>query len=120
MNTYKIVLLKGDGIGPEIVDQAVKVLNKAGEKFGFAIQYEEALLGGSAIDAAGTPLPQETIDKCKAADSTLLGQWAALNGILCRGTRGRKKGFWESAAPWGCLPTCVQRLFLTNCAMPPR
>lgn len=36
MNTYKIVLLKGDGIGPEIVDQAVKVLNKAGEKFGFA------------------------------------------------------------------------------------
>lgn len=41
-------------------------------------------------------------------------QWAALNGILCRGTRGRKKGFWESAAPWGCLPTCVQRLFLTN------
>ncbi len=85
MNTYKIVLLKGDGIGPEIVDQAVKVLNKAGEKFGFAIQYEEALLGGSAIDAAGTPLPQETIDKCKAADSTLLGavggpKWDTLPG----------------------------------------
>lgn len=85
MNTYKIVLLKGDGIGPEIVDQAVKVLNKAGEKFGFAIQYEEALLGGSAIDAAGTPLPQETIDKCKVADSTLLGavggpKWDTLPG----------------------------------------
>ena len=63
MNTYKIVLLKGDGIGPEIVDQAVKVLTKAGEKFGFGIDYEEALLGGSAIDATGTPLPQETIDK---------------------------------------------------------
>ena len=70
MNTYKIVLLKGDGIGPEIVDQAVKVLTKAGEKVGFGIDYEEALLGGSAIDATGTPLPQETIDKCKAADST--------------------------------------------------
>ena len=121
MNTYKIVLLKGDGIGPEIVDQAVKVLNKAGEKFGFAIQYEEALLGGSAIDAAGTPLPQETIDKCKAADSTLLGavggpKWDNSAG----GPERRKKGFWGSAAPWGCLPTCVQRLFLTNCAMPPR
>ena len=73
MKEYKITLLKGDGIGPEIVDQAVKVLNKTAEKFGFAVSYDEALLGGCAIDATGMPLPQETIDKCKAADSTLLG-----------------------------------------------
>jgi len=73
MKEYKIVLLKGDGIGPEIVNQAVKVLNKTAEKFDFKIDYDEALLGGSAIDATGVPLPQETIDKCKAADSTLLG-----------------------------------------------
>lgn len=73
MKEYKIVLLKGDGIGPEIVDQAVKVLDKTAEKYGFRVCYEEALLGGCAIDAKGTPLPQETIDKCKAADSTLLG-----------------------------------------------
>jgi 3-isopropylmalate dehydrogenase len=73
MKEYKIVLLKGDGIGPEIVTQAVKVLNRAASKFGFRVTYEEAMLGGSAIDATGVPLPQETIDKCKAADSTLLG-----------------------------------------------
>jgi len=73
MKEYKIVLLKGDGIGPEIVNQAVKVLNKTAKKFDFKISYDEALLGGSAIDATGVPLPQETIDKCKAADSTLLG-----------------------------------------------
>jgi len=73
MKEYKIVLLKGDGIGPEIVTQAVKVLNRTAEKFGFQVKYDEALLGGSAIDATGVPLPQETIDKCKAADSTLLG-----------------------------------------------
>lgn len=73
MKEYKIVLLKGDGIGPEIVDQAVKVLNKAAQKFDFKISYDDALLGGCAIDATGVPLPQETIDKCKAADSTLLG-----------------------------------------------
>jgi 3-isopropylmalate dehydrogenase len=73
MKQYKMVLLKGDGIGPEIVTQAVKVLNRAADKFGFGIAYDEALLGGSAIDATGVPLPQETIDKCKAADSTLLG-----------------------------------------------
>ncbi len=73
MKEYKIILLKGDGIGPEIVTQAVKVLNRAADKFRFLITYDEALLGGSAIDATGVPLPQETIDKCKAADSTLLG-----------------------------------------------
>ncbi|MCI6825664.1 MAG: 3-isopropylmalate dehydrogenase [Ruminococcus bromii] len=73
MADYKITLLKGDGIGPEIVNQAVKVLDKAAEKFDFTVEYDEALLGGCAIDATGVPLPQETIDKCKASDSVILG-----------------------------------------------
>ena len=73
MADYKITLLKGDGIGPEIVNQAVKVLDKASEKFNFSVEYDEALLGGCAIDATGVPLPQETIDKCKASDSVILG-----------------------------------------------
>lgn len=87
MKNYKIVLLKGDGIGPEIVDQAVKVLNKAGDKFGFTVEYDEALLGGCAIDATGVPLPDETVAKCKKADSVLLGavggpKWDTLPGNL--------------------------------------
>ncbi len=73
MSDYKITLLKGDGIGPEIVNQAVKVLDKAGEKFGFTVEYDEALLGGCAIDATGVPLPEETVAKCKASDSVILG-----------------------------------------------
>lgn len=73
MADYKITLLKGDGIGPEIVNQAVKVLDRAAEKFDFTVEYDEALLGGCAIDATGVPLPQETIDKCKASDSVILG-----------------------------------------------
>lgn len=73
MADYKITLLKGDGIGPEIVNQAVKVLDKAGEKFGFTVEYDEALLGGCAIDATGVPLPDETVAKCKASDSVILG-----------------------------------------------
>ena len=71
MDNFKITLLKGDGIGPEIVDEAVKVLNKTADKFGFTVDYDEALMGGCAIDATGEPLPQETIDKCKASDSVL-------------------------------------------------
>ena len=73
MADYKITLLKGDGIGPEIVNQAVKVLDCAAEKFGFGVTYVEALLGGCAIDATGVPLPDETVAKCKASDSVLLG-----------------------------------------------
>ena len=64
MADYKITLLKGDGIGPEIVNQAVKVLDCAAEKFGFGVTYDEALLGGCAIDATGVPLPDETVAKC--------------------------------------------------------
>ena len=73
MKNYNIVLLKGDGIGPEIVNEAVKVLDRVADKFGFTVTYDEALLGGCAIDATGVPLPEETITKCKAADSVLLG-----------------------------------------------
>ena len=87
MKNYKLVLLKGDGIGPEIVDEAVKVLDKAAEKFDFTVEYDEALLGGCAIDATGVPLPDETVAKCKAADSVLLGavggpKWDTLPGNL--------------------------------------
>lgn len=73
MADYKITLLKGDGIGPEIVNEAVKVLDKTAEKYGFTVEYDEALLGGCAIDATGVPLPEETVAKCKASDSVLLG-----------------------------------------------
>ncbi|MFV0400282.1 MAG: 3-isopropylmalate dehydrogenase [Oscillospiraceae bacterium] len=70
---YKITVLPGDGIGPEIIAPALDVLKAAGEKFGFECAVSAALIGGAAIDVAGTPLPQETIDLCKASDAVLLG-----------------------------------------------
>ena len=73
MKQYKIALLKGDGIGPEIVEQAVKVLDVTAKKFGFSVEYDPADIGGIAIDNCGEPLPQITIDKCKNSDSVLLG-----------------------------------------------
>ncbi len=68
-----IALLRGDGIGPEIVDSAVRVLEAIGEKFGHTFHFTPCLIGGAAIDAVGTPLPQETIDICLGSDSVLLG-----------------------------------------------
>lgn len=70
---FNIALLKGDGIGPEIVDSAVAVLEKTAEKFGHKFNFTPYLIGGCAIDATGKPLPQETVDGCLASDSVLLG-----------------------------------------------
>ena len=84
---YNIALLRGDGIGPEIVDSAVRVLNAVGEKFGHTFTFTPYLIGGSAIDACGEPLPRETVEGCLNADSVLLGavggpKWDQLPGHL--------------------------------------
>lgn len=73
MKNYKITVLRGDGIGPEIVDECIKVLDKAGEKYGFKFEYNDQLLGGCAIDETGVPYPKETEAACKASDAVLLG-----------------------------------------------
>ncbi|WP_272701242.1 3-isopropylmalate dehydrogenase [Desulfovibrio sp. Fe33] len=69
----KICVLPGDGIGREIVSQALRVLEKVGEKYGRDFETTEALIGGCAIDAEGVPLPAETVAKCKDSDAVLLG-----------------------------------------------
>lgn len=70
---YKIGIIKGDGIGPEIVDEAVKVLDALSATMGFNLEYTEMLLGGAAIDETGVPLPQETIQGVKQCDAVLFG-----------------------------------------------
>lgn len=69
---YKIAVVPGDGIGPEVIDQAIKVLNKVGMVYGHQFNYEKHLAGGAAIDAYGECLPQSTLDGCKASDAVLL------------------------------------------------
>ena len=82
-----LALVKGDGIGPEIVDSALKVLDKVAEKYGHEITCTSLLAGGCAIDEYGEPLPQYTVDKCLESDSVLLGavggpKWDTLPGHL--------------------------------------
>jgi 3-isopropylmalate dehydrogenase len=74
---YRITLLPGDGIGPEIMNVAVDVLKSVGERFNLNFQFQEAPIGGAAIDATGEPLPKETLDICRNSDSVLL---AAIGG----------------------------------------
>lgn len=87
MKNYKIGLLKGDGIGPEIVDAAVRVLEAVGKKRNIAFAFTPYLIGGVAIDACGNPLPDETVQGCLASDSVLLGavggpKWDTLSGAI--------------------------------------
>ncbi len=73
MKSYKITLIKGDGIGPEIIDEAVKVLDAVASCSDFDFSYDEALMGGSAYDITGEPLPKETISKSLQSDAVLFG-----------------------------------------------
>ncbi len=74
---YRITLLPGDGIGPEIMDVAVDVLQLVGKQQNIEFIFNQALIGGAAIDATGEPLPQETLDRCRQSDGVLL---AAIGG----------------------------------------
>jgi len=83
MSRYKVTVIKGDGIGGEIVDEAIKVLDAVTANEDFTITYDECLMGGCAYDITGDPLPQETIDSCMSADAVLFGaiggeQWDGL------------------------------------------
>ncbi|WP_227764502.1 3-isopropylmalate dehydrogenase [Zhaonella formicivorans] len=70
---HKIAVLPGDGIGAEIVPQAVKVLDTISRKYGYKFSYTEGLIGGAAIDAVGKPLPEETLKLCQESEAILLG-----------------------------------------------
>ena len=83
----KIVLLPGDGIGPEIMAEAVKVLEVVDKQFKLGLKFEEDLLGGCAIDVHGVPLANSTLEKCQAADAVLMGsvggpKWDAMDSSI--------------------------------------
>ncbi|MEA4849714.1 MAG: 3-isopropylmalate dehydrogenase [Clostridiaceae bacterium] len=82
-----IALIKGDGIGPEVIDQALKVLDAVSVRFKCSFEYQEVLMGGRAIDAAGVPLPDETVYICRQSNAVLLGavggpKWDSLQGSM--------------------------------------
>ena len=70
---FKIAVLPGDGIGPEIIDQAKKVIDAVGVRFNHKFNFKHALVGAIAIDRTGNPLPEETLDLCKSSDAVLFG-----------------------------------------------
>ena len=71
MKEYKVAVVAGDGIGPEIMAEAKKVLDATGEVFDYKIEYKDELIGGIAYDNTGTPLPDKTVQTAKEADAVM-------------------------------------------------
>jgi 3-isopropylmalate dehydrogenase len=95
----KIAVIPGDGIGPEVVEQAIVVLEAVAQKFGHRFEFQEVFMGGAALDAVGVPLPDETLEVCLKSDAVLLGavggpKWDAMPGHLRpeAGLLGIRKG----------------------------
>jgi 3-isopropylmalate dehydrogenase len=85
---YKIAVVAGDGIGPDVVREGMKILKRIGERFNRTFVFHEALVGGAALDETGTPLPDETLLLCKTSDAVLLG---AVGGPKWDGTPPERK-----------------------------
>ncbi len=96
------------------------MLEKAGERFGFCMKFEEALLGGCAIDAAGIPLPQETIDKCMRADSTLLGAVGGPKWDTLPGNHRPEAGLLGIRSALGLFANLRPAVIFRACGTPPR
>ncbi|XAM37333.1 3-isopropylmalate dehydrogenase [Terrisporobacter petrolearius] len=79
---YEIAVIKGDGVGPEITNEGIKILNKIGKKYNHNFKRTFVLGGGAAIDKVGNPLPKETLEVCKKVMQCCLVQWEDLNGII--------------------------------------
>jgi 3-isopropylmalate dehydrogenase len=111
---YKIAVLAGDGIGPEVMVEALKVLDASAVRFGFSLAYRHAAVGGAAIDQYGTPLPEKTWEICQNSDAVLLGsiggpQWDHLPLEMRPETGGllalrRKLGLYANLRPVSLLP----------------
>ncbi len=96
-----IAIIRGDGIGPEIVNEAIKVLDKIAAKYGHQFEYTEALMGGCAIDKYGDPLPPEMLEKCLASDSVLLGAVGGDKWNSVPGDKRPEKGLLRLRAGMG-------------------
>ena len=96
-----IAVIRGDGIGPEIVNEAIKVLNKIGEVYGHKFNYTDVFMGGCAIDKYGDPLPQEMLDICLKSDSVLLGAVGGNKWNNVPGDKRPEKGLLRLRAGMG-------------------
>ena len=116
---YKIAVIPGDGIGPEIVREACKVLDRVGEIYGHTFEYTKVLMGGASIDVHGIPLTDEALQTARESDSVLLGATSAIpDGMTWRQICGRRPGCWLSGRDSDFLPIYVRPISIKSLRTP--
>ena len=105
MTALRVVVLPGDGIGPEVTGEAAGVLEKACAAAGVELTVDERRMGGAAIDAEGTPLSDETLAACISADAVLLGAVGGPSGTTSPATCAASPGCCGCARGWASSPT---------------
>jgi Isocitrate/isopropylmalate dehydrogenase len=117
----KVLVLPGDGIGPEIVTEARKVLDVVNARFDLGLEISEALVGGAAIDATGVPLPDETLAAANRPMRFCWVPWVVRNGIPTPTSPSvRKRVCWVSAPSCSCSATCVRQSCIRSWRTPLR
>ena len=115
----KLLILPGDGIGPEVMREVRRVIDWMDRRRMVTFDISDDLVGGAAIDARGTPITDETMQKAKDADAVLFGsvrpKWEKLGSSFGRNWRS-----FGSAKSWICSPICGRRQCWTRWWMPPR
>jgi 3-isopropylmalate dehydrogenase len=105
----KSAVMPGDGIGPEVVGQAIKVLDRVGEKCGFKLQYRYADIGGIAIDKTGVPCPTKRFRFARLPNAVLLGAVGGYQWDDLPGDKRPEAGLWESVPALAFLPITARR-----------
>ena len=103
-----IVILDGDGIGPEVTAEARKILAVVADRFGHSFEFDHQIIGGGAIDKFGASLPDKTLEAAAAADAVLLGRSAGRNGTVPTCQIGLSAAFWRCARAWTSSPICAR------------
>jgi 3-isopropylmalate dehydrogenase len=119
--TYKIAVLAGDGIGPEVMAEAIALLQRCAELDQFHLDLNESLVGGAAIDKTGKALPKETLSNCEGSDAILFGSVGGPKWERCRPASNRNAPrFYPCANIFSCSPTCGRLFVCLSCRLPHR
>ena len=117
---YKIAVIPGDGIGVDVIREAVRSLDKIGEVYGHQFHKVERLVGGCCIDAYGVPIQPETLELCRDATPFCLVRPAGPSGIICPAPSARKAAWPPCAAALTCSATCARPSCTPTCEKIPR
>ena len=120
MTRYTIAVLPGDGIGPEVTAEALRVLQAAAELFGFGLDAAEYAVGAAGVAEAGDSLPPRTADAVVQADAVLLGAVGHPSSPRPKAGGAPRRGCWPSGRSLAPTPTCGRPPCIPPCAMPPR